>query len=401
MGRNVLEGLTLVVSGLVVISALRWSLRRMKFSTLLAAFVAGFSLVQPSAEAAVIELDAGHYVLESGQTIENDLIVAGETVRIEGTVDGDLIAAGQSVIVTGRVTGDVFAFCQRVQIEGQVDGSVRSGSQFLDVSGHVGRNITSGGETMDIRPGAVIDGSVSLGAQRVKLDGSMGRDLMIGGEVSELNGNIGGGLLMAGRKLTIGPKAVIQGEAKFFGQEEPEVSSDARLASPLEVKIQEESPDYVKGETYMKAFLKWAAAFVFGLVCVLLIPGPYNKVVDASGRTGFSILVGLVAFIVIPVAAVLVCATLVGLPVGLTALFAHAAALYAAQVFVGSWLGREILGAPSARGHALGQLALGLAVIHAVQIVPYVGWLASFVIMLWGLGALLLAAARRVSPAPA
>jgi cytoskeletal protein CcmA (bactofilin family) len=401
MGKNLMQGTTLIVSALMVISALRWSWRRMKLSTLLVASVAVLLLMQPSAEAAVIDLDARHYVLEAGQVIDNDLIVAGETIRIEGTVDGDLIAAGQSVIVTGQVTGDVFAFCQRVQIDGRVDGSVRTGSQFLDLSGRVGRNVTSGGETIDLRPGAVVEGSMMLGAQRVNLDGHMGRDLMIGAEVNELNGTIGGGALIAGRRLIIGPGAEIQGEAKFHGAEEPEVSSEAKLASPLVVEIHEETPEYAKSETYVGAFLKWAAAFVFGLVGVLVMPGPYQKVVNTSARTGLSILIGLVASVVIPFVAIMICATLVGLPVGLTAIFVFVPALYAAQVFVGSWLGKEILGAASTQAQALGQLALGLAIIHAFQYVPYVGWLATMIIIFWGFGALVLAVTQRPRPAPA
>jgi cytoskeletal protein CcmA (bactofilin family) len=401
MGENLMQGITLIVSALAVISALRWSWRRMKPSTLLVASVVVFLLIQPSAEAAVIELDARNYVLEAGQVIENDLIVVGDTIRIEGTVDGDLIAAGQSVIVTGQVTGDVFAFGQRVQIDGRVDGSVRTGSQFLDLNGRVGRNVTSGGETIDLRPGAVVEGSMMLGAQRANLDGRLGRDLMVGAEVNQLNGTIGGGALMAGRRLTIGPGAEIKGEAEFHGAEEPEVSSEAKLASPIVVQIREETPDYAKSETYVGAFLKWAAAFVFGLVGVLVLPGPYQKVVGTSSRSGQSILIGLVASIVIPAVAAMICVTLVGLPVGLTAIFAYVAALYAAQVFVGSWLGKEILGAASSPGQALGQLALGLAIVHAIQYVPYVGWLGTLVITFWGFGALVLAVTQRTNPAPA
>jgi cytoskeletal protein CcmA (bactofilin family) len=373
----------------------------MRLSTLLVVSVAVLLAMPPSAEAAVIELDAGNYVLETGQVIDNDLIVFGETIRIEGTVNGDLIAGAQSVIVTGRVTGDVFAFCQRVEIEGQVDGSVRTGSQFLDLSGRVGRNVTSGGETIDIRPGAVVDGSVTLGAQRVNLDGRMGRDLLIGAEVNELNGTVGGGVLIAGRRLTIGSDAVIRGEAKFHGVEEPQVSPDATLAKPIIVEIHEETPAYAKGETYMKAFLKWAAAFVFGLVGILVMPHPYSKVVNTSAETGLSILVGVVVSVVTPLVATLVCLTLIGIPIGLTAIFLFVAAVYAAQVFVGSWLGKEILGAPSSAGQALGQLALGLAIIRVVQYVPYVGWIATLVITFWGLGALVLTVTKRTKSAAA
>jgi hypothetical protein len=96
----------------------------------------------------------------------------------------------------------------------------------------------------------------------------------------------------------------------------------------------------------------------------------------------------------------MVAVTLVGLPVGLTVLFLYVLALYGGQVFVGAYLGKEILGPPASQSQSLGQLALGLALIHAVGYVPYVGAVVSFVVLLWGLGALSLSALQRFGPAP-
>ncbi len=88
--------------------------------------------------------------------------------------------------------------------------------------------------------------------------------------------------------------------------------------------------------------------------------------------------------------ATMVSLTLVGLPVGILTFVAYFAALYSAQVFVGAWLGRELLGTPAGQADAIGKLALGLALIHIVKLVPFVGSLADLAVCLWGLGALTL-----------
>jgi cytoskeletal protein CcmA (bactofilin family) len=339
--------------------------------------------------------------LSKDDVLYNDLIVAANTIRIEGTLDGDIFAAGQSVIVDGHVTGDVFAFCQRVEINGQVDGSVRSGSQFLDLRGSVGRNVTSGGEKIELHPEGAVTGSVTLGAERVSLEGQTGRDVLLGVEVAKINGNVGGGVLMGGRSLTIGPDAEIQGESRFYGIEEPEVSPQARLSSPLEITIKEETPKWASGKTYLTGVLKWAAAFVFGIVVFLVFPQPFRIIVDSSARSGLAMLVGAVALITIPVIAVIVCLTLVGLPVGITAILMYFVALYAAPIFVGAWLGREILGQAATKGQTLGQLALGLTIIHIAGYIPYLGALVQVIIVAWGFGALFLTATKRISAAPA
>jgi hypothetical protein len=46
-------------------------------------------------------------------------------------------------------------------------------------------------------------------------------------------------------------------------------------------------------------------------------------------------------------------------------------------------------------------MALGLAILHALHIVPFVGPLIRFLVVIWGIGALVLALHRRMRPAQA
>src|SRR6185437_10975577 len=91
---------------------------------------------------------------------------------------------------------------------------------------------------------------------------------------------------------------------------------------------------------------------------------------------------------------------------------AYAIAVYAAQIFVASWLGEKMLGIGSGVGPAIGRLALGLAVLRVLRMVPYVGFFIGVLIAVWGLGALALAihrsmrtqvatACKKILPVPA
>jgi hypothetical protein len=82
---------------------------------------------------------------------------------------------------------------------------------------------------------------------------------------------------------------------------------------------------------------------------------------------------------------------------------AFAPALYAAQVFVGTWLGSKILGEPSnATSAVIGRMALGLLILHVARLIPFLGGLLWLAVLLWGSGAVLLAFYRmsRVESAP-
>jgi hypothetical protein len=99
-----------------------------------------------------------------------------------------------------------------------------------------------------------------------------------------------------------------------------------------------------------------------------------------------------------PVAAVLICITIVGIPVGIATILLYVIAVYSAQVFVGTWLGEKILGAAVGIGPTLGRLALGLAILRAIRMVPYLGVLIGSMVVVCGLGALVLTLYRYMRP---
>ena len=87
-----------------------------------------------------------------------------------------------------------------------------------------------------------------------------------------------------------------------------------------------------------------------------------------------------------------------GLGVGISTLLLYVIAIYSANVYVGSWLGERILGEGVGVGAALGRLALGLVILRVVGTVPYIGGWISFVVVAWGLGAMVLALYRYMRP---
>jgi hypothetical protein len=59
----------------------------------------------PQVQAAEIDPDG---IVEFGKTINDDLIISGENVRIDGTVNGLLIAFGNTVRINGIVDGEKY-----------------------------------------------------------------------------------------------------------------------------------------------------------------------------------------------------------------------------------------------------------------------------------------------------
>ena len=358
-----------------------------------------------TSDAAVIELDRDTYVLAAGATIDNDLVVAGEIVRIEGTVQGDLIVAARLVEVSGSVTGDILAFAEEIEVTGTVGGNVRTASRSLDIEGLVDRNVTAAGETLRVGPGAHIKGSFTAGGREAILAGPVERDLLIGAQRHRLDSRVGGSALLLGDELRIGDGAVTAGTVRFYGSKEPEVSPSASLASPVAFERIDEEQTKGRRLSWINHFLYfWAAAFVLGAAFVLIGPGAAEAVTAVHlPQYAKSLLVGLLAVGAVAALAFGLMVTLVGLPLGFVTLFFWLLGLYLAQVYAGLYIGREILGRPTDKSQLLVRLAVGLLAIHIGKSIPYVGHLVTVAVALWGFGALTLflldAFTRKAPPA--
>src|SRR6266852_9002614 len=68
----------------------------------------------------------------------------------------------------------------------------------------------------------------------LNLEGSLGRDLLIFAKHLTLAGKVDGAIKMKGDMLTINSSAQVTGPIRYEGNKEPEVSPQAKLASPVD-----------------------------------------------------------------------------------------------------------------------------------------------------------------------
>jgi cytoskeletal protein CcmA (bactofilin family) len=391
---EVLAMLTLAGLGAVVFR------RRIRRGSALALVFAGLcaALAMP-APAAATEFRKGDSVrVEKDETIKGDAYLTGARVRVEGTIDGDLIVFCQSLEMNGHVTGDVISFSQSARITGQVDGNVRGANNNMTVTGTIGKNVMTFEETFTLDPNAKIAGSLTIFAANLGVEGSVGRDALLHFAHGSLAGKIAGGVRAKGDTLNISSTAVIDGPVHFEGNKAPEVSSSAKLASPVEFKQMEKKHDYREGRYYVWQVI-WAAAFIlFGLVLFTLTPQFSQDAVQSAEHYGASAGLGVLVFFGIPIAAIVACITVVGIFIGVSTLFIWYASLYFAQIIVGAVVGQWLMGRTSELWPLIGRMAVGLIIVRLFTTIPQAGGWIKFAVMLWGMGAISLAVYRRFQP---
>ena len=397
---TLLEFLAVATLGGLGLMFLRRRIRRgsalaLVFASLCAALLA-------PAQASATEFRKGDRItIGKDEVVHSDLYVAGGQIRIGGTIEGDLVVAGGDVEVSGHVLGDMLSTSGQVRMTGQVDGSIRGYAGNITIKGKVGRNVMSFGGDVNLDHDALISGSVTTGSGRLSLDGHVGRDLLAFAGQSNISGDIGGAAKIYGGELNIDSSADIRGPVDFEGDKEPQVSAQAKLASPVHFVKHTRGPNYSNPHYYVWQVI-WMAAFIlFGLVLYSLMPKFSQEAVKSAEQYGAAAGLGVLVLFGVPIAACIACVTVVGLFIGISTLFVWFAALYFAQIVVGTVVGQWLMGRTGEFWPVVGRMAVGVVIVRVCTTIPDVGVWVKFVAILWGIGAISLAVFRRFQPVPA
>lgn len=397
---------SLGVLGAVLLFLFRRNLRRFaSLSVILAVpLLLSLAVAQPAQATEFVKTHSS-YELPSGETHRGDLFVFANSAHIDGTLDGDLYFFGHSLTVDGQVKGDVIAFANSVRIKGKVDGNARTFTHSMIIEGEVTRSVMSFVEDFELPSNAKVAGSATLFVQDMQVQGQVARDLCAFVGTGNLDGRVGGEVQIrqsrhARGAVVVGSRADVAGSFLYKGPRAPDVSSKARLASAPQMEIVKVTPEYLRSMGYWYNAMIWGVAFLMGLVFISLAPGLVQETSREVARIGAPLGLGLITFIVLPIAAVIACCTVVGLGLGITGLFLWLFLIFFAQVFAAVWLGEAMLGVTSGTWPMTGRLALGLLVLRLGALIPVLGALVRFLACVLGMGALAIVIYRHMQQRP-
>jgi len=338
----------------------------------------------------------------SGQRVVHqqgaDSFVAGGSARLSEAVRGDLIAAGGELMLAGPVAGDQIAFGGKLRFDGAVGQDLYGAGGQVALEGSVARNARLAGGDVSLGPRARVAGNASLAGGEVKVLGAVGGYLQAAGGRVLIDGRVDGDVDAASGALELGPHAVIGGRLRYRGGAPLEQDPAAvvrggieRLEMPVR-RVAERSPAPAVSGVWTLGLMAMAA------VLAAAFPGFFGRVAQAArARLGWSALAGFLALAAIPLAVLVLLATVIGVPLALAALLGYFLLLLVGYVAAGIALGDAALArwsAPRAaqRGWRALAAALGVLAIGLAALVPWVGGFVAFAALILGMGALLLQA---------
>ncbi|GAB4482567.1 MAG: hypothetical protein OHK0044_31610 [Burkholderiaceae bacterium] len=337
----------------------------------------------------------------------NDRFSAGPAVRIAQPVTGDLFAAGGSVDVEAPVGGDALVAGGHLRITAPLGESLYAAGGQLRIDGSIARSARVAGGQIELGPRSKVAGNLTLAGGEVQLRGTVGGHVLAGAGELLIDGDIAGDVTATAGTIALGPNARIGGRLRYASREDLRRDPAARIGGGVErMAVRDEPQRAARFERRFGPRGGWVWTVGLMVLAALLVgalPEFYARVsATAQSRPGASALAGFVALVCVPIAALILFVTTVGIPLALIAAGLYLALLVVGYASAGVALGDSALKRlrPAAAAELWWRVAaamLATLVIALVARVPYLGGVVILAALVVGMGALLLQTRRRAT----
>lgn len=366
-------------------------------------------------------------IIESTETIQDDLMIAGQSVQIDGVVSGDIYAAGQTVNISSnaKILGNAFIAAQTVNIDGVVEGDLFAAGADVSITGSVKNGIIAFAGMISVNPKEKLDsnnasffgGTVDLGK-----NANFSRDLIINGGVAsvnaaidnnltinagtiEFNGQVKNNAIMeASEKITFDSNAKVDGNLEYTAPKQAQFKNGAQVSGETKWTPLTSGQKKAKKSFFSEMFAISAFNIAKGIICfigllvvsiiIATICKKYSLIfIDhLKNKTWASLGWGVLILFATPIVMIFLLITVIGIPLSLLLLPAYILIIYFAKVFAsictGYWIIKSI---NKKEPNLIWSAVLGVIVLSIIMTVPFIGFLAKIAIIALGIGGIVLA----------
>ena len=320
----------------------------------------------------------GNKILSSAFTAEDNVnlekeidglsFVAGNTINVSNKQDY-LFVAGNTINVNNATSKDTFVAGNSITIDSEnLLRDVFVAGNSIIIKSPVRRDLYAAGEIITINNNIL--GDLRAGGTKVIIDG-------------EITGNA----YVDAEKITITDKAKIGGTLKYPDNAEVEISKEADINNTTKFKGEEIDEDETLIDKILSTFVAYLNLLVIGLIALAIFKievkeekFDINYVVTTSTK-------GLIALFLVPIFALLFLIVTggTGARIAFFLVTLYALAIYVSAIPVAIYISKLL---PKIDNKYL-KFVLSLLMIYVVRYIPFLGSIATFIVLVFGLGILL------------
>ena len=365
-------------------------MNKIKISLIIIALLGGVLNFGIPTQAGPWKVESDVFKLAKDQVIEGDLIFSGERLEIDGTIQGDLLLFSEEVIINGRIDGSILgAVTGKLSNSGIVGGSIRGfiNEAHLHQDGVIKGSITALAVKLITERDSMVEKGILGRFTEVDLKGRISGPVSINSAIStKLSGEINGEVRVGGARVKWVPPLTVTGKViDSTGYD----SNPAKLEGiSLNGGFQQQKP--FKDQM---AILKGAAIFSFiwflgslltSLVLYRIFPRTAWNITEPS-TVNFrrSLLWGLIGLIGLPILAIILTITIVGLPLAILLALFYLLLILFAGIPLNLWFGRLIF---KSKLNPVLMIVLGGLFLALLKFLPIVGLLINPFLLALGMG---------------
>jgi hypothetical protein len=301
--------------------------------------------------------------------------------------------AGLQAGLDGVVSGDVNAVGLLVHVGGEVGDDVRALGGKVIVQGWVGDGLLVAGGEISLTRGTRVGGDAILGGRRIVDLGDVGGNLQAAGSYVEVDGDVAGTARIRSDEVVIGPRARLLGDLVVTGANPPRIVDGARIGGKVTVVAPAPTTLGERAVAAARAALMQIGMLLLAWAWMALAPSLARDASALEWRSPwFAETLGVAAVAGLPLAAVLLALTVLGMPLAMAAAAAWVLLVLAGYsstaLCLGGWMRRRtrrLPDAPRTRERLLWTLA-ALLVLRGAAALPFVGWVVTVGAVLAGAG---------------
>lgn len=324
----------------------------------------------------------------SANEITNFYSDANENVSFNENVEGDSALAGNVVDVLGNIDGIGFMAGNTVNIDGSMEYGFAAGNE-INITGHVTKNLYLAGSEINFANNSSIGRDLKIIGQNINLAGKLERHIDITGTkiIVKENTMIYGNINLNANNITIEDNVTIHGTLSYNENANANISDNAMITD-IEKTPLPEKDNSIDTNAVLATIVNLVIVF---LVISILFPQSVEKASSLYQKPSFGLYVrnigaGILILICIPLIAMLLLLSNIGIALGLILAALYVMGLYLAYIY-SCFLVGEILLIKVLKLKVNKYLSgiLGIIIVTLLTLIPILGTIIIFLAITLGL----------------
>lgn len=302
-------------------------------------------------------------------------------------IGSNLLAFGNEIVQSEPTHGLAVTFGNSVRLENQAKYNFVAGNT-VEIAGETKNDVFAAGNMVRIAKDAQISGDVFVAANELTVKSSLPGDLAVTAAVVRLDDvYIAGNLDLSAEKVIFDGDITIGGTLTY-NDDITLVGFDNATYQSVETYHVEKTEPSLLTILYGKLFS--AVALMIAMLVVILFASRLHEHIEQSTRPAViisDVSLGAWILLLVPIVAIFLLCTMVGAPLAIVMFVLYLVAIYLSQGFAGAWLGHLLIEkAFKSKSNIFVETLVGILILSALSLVPYLGELTGLFGMLLGLG---------------